>query len=457
MRGVAAQAGAVRRAARTALAGLVAGLALLTVAVPAAATTAVPAALVDSTIDEVAAALEQDPVIVEEVMGNGDAAGAHDRLREVIDGSDVPIYVVLGSTPRGLSQSDPANDLAVRLRSRLGDGIFFIALTSGPPRHEAWGVPEATQFSIAVYDAYPRARDLAFPDVDWNNDSSESRPRGLSDVADAQIAATIAAGGAPWGITDDALDEIATAPWAPLPEELPRSYDEATPGGRWVVGTAVGLSVLLVGLRLLLWATASREPRRRVPASASAVLAPTRLDLADLVERANQDATRLARELADAPSSPYADSAVGYRTAAEAVLRDLDDLSSPEDKARYGRQLRDAVGALVLAKAGRHELGRAGKPGTERYVPCFFDPLHGRAFHAVSDPGRRSVDVPACRRCSEALSSGGTPRALIFPPVRRRQLRPYYEENTVWARTGYGALDGQLWATVTAERAGVDR
>ncbi len=449
--------------ARTALAGVLGSLALLaaspavaTAALPAADTTPVPV-LVDSTVDQVAAALKQDPVIVEQVMGNGDAAGAHDRLRDVIDGSDAPIYVVIGSTPRGLGESDPANDLAVRLRSRLGAGIFIIALTHGPPRHAAWGVPEATQYSNAVYDAYKKMLPLAYPDVDWETYDSENRPRGLSDVAYAQIAATVAAGGAPWGIDDTALEEIATASWAPLPEELPRSYDAATPGGRWVVGTVVGLSVLLVGLRLVLWATASRKARQRSTAEATA-LTPTRLDLADLVARAERTTTKLADELAGASSSPYADAAVGYRTAAEAVLRDLEDLSLPEDKARYGTQLRDAVGALVLANAGRHELGRAGKGGgTERYVPCFFDPLHGRAFHTVSAPGRAAVDVPACRRCSETVSSGGTPRALIFPPVRRRQLRPYYEESTVWARTGYGALDDELWRAVVADRAGVDR
>jgi hypothetical protein len=46
--------------------------------------------------------------------------------------------------------------------------------------------------------------------------------------------------------------------------------------------------------------------------------------------------------------------------------------------------------------------------------------------------------VPVCERCIEALSTGIAPDALLDDG------RPYLERDTVWSRTGYGALDDDL-------------
>jgi len=35
---------------------------------------------------------------------------------------------------------------------------------------------------------------------------------------------------------------------------------------------------------------------------------------------------------------------------------------------------------------------------------------------------------------------------------RLRRLRPYWENDDVWARTGFGAIDDDLWRAVLADR-----
>ncbi|MGH1563441.1 hypothetical protein [Mumia sp. DW29H23] len=449
MRGdAAARARAVRRAARTALAGLVAALALA-VGSPAHA-----AATPDDpderlfTVDELAARLEQDPVLVQQVLGNGDADGAEERIREAIADADVPIYVALVADPGGLADRFPSQDLSTKLHKRLGDGYYIVQVSESILMIDGWGVPDPTSLSLARNDATEVARVA-------NDHLEEGRPR-VTPPADAQIAAELATGGEPFEIDPDRAVEITKLPGNVAPPAysvLDDDPDPSTPGSRAVVATVVGVGALLVGLRLLLWLTA---PKRRRPTRT--VARTTReLELAPLVARANRETTRLSREVADAPTGPNADAAVGFLGAAEAVLRDLETLAEPEDR-QYGVQLRDAVGALVLAQSGQFELGRAKRktdPG--RYRPCFFDPLHGRAESTVEVPGRTAVEVPACRRCAAAARDGGQPDALVFGSPARRRPRPYYEERTVWARTGYGALDGELWSTVLDERAGASR
>lgn len=395
------------------------------------------------TVDQIVAALRKDPVLVQQVLGNGDAAGARERIRASVADSAHPVYVVLVTDPGGLADKFPARDLARKLYNRLGDGYYVVQVTRSILEVEGWGVPEPVRASLATSEAVDAAR-LA-------NDHFETGRARVTPVAQAQIAAEIAAGGEPFAMEPERAIEIANlpgnlavAPYSILDEDDP---EPTTPGKRAVVATVVGVGVLLVGLRLLLWLTA---PRRRGPTRGAAGWTPTDLDLSDLVSRAEEEVTRLSRDLAEAPTGSLTDTAVGYKEAADAVLRALDSQAEPRDH-RYGAQLRDAVGALVLARAGRDVLER----GDHR--PCFADPLHGRATGRVEIPGRRAVAVPLCARCAASVKGGTAPDALVFAHPARRRPRPYYEERTLWARSGYGALDDTWWSTVLAARAGTKR
>jgi len=445
---------AVRRAAR-AVAAVLASVVVL--AMPAAAAADRESAR-DSdrdsdrdsarTVDEIAAALKDDPVLVQQVFGNGDAAGAAERIRATVAESEHPIYVALVADPGGLADKLPSQDLASKLHKRLGDGYYIVQVTRSILMVEGWGVPDPVSLSLARNDAVQAVTEA-------NMHLEPGRLR-VTPTAEALIVSEMAVDGEPFAMDPDRAIEIANLPGNVAPEDysLLDDSEPATPGSRAVIATAVGVGTLLVGLRLLLWLTA---PRRRGPRGAAASWTVTDLDLADLVARAEQETTRLSHDLAKAPPGPYADTAAGYQSAADSVLRGLMTPAEPGGR-RYGPQLREAVGALVLAQAGRAELGRHGRkedPGP--YRPCFFDPLHGRATGTVDVPGRGDLEVPACRPCAASVSNGRTPDALAFAFPSRRRPRPYYEERTVWARTGYGALDDAWWSTLLSLRPGAGR
>ena len=95
---------------------------------------------------------------------------------------------------------------------------------------------------------------------------------------------------------------------------------------------------------------------------------------------------------------------------------------------RKGKPI-DDLGALVLAERGREVL-----KGKER-DRCYFDPRHaGWAKTTRWTTGRATIYVPACTKCAKAIAADKVPDSLWDGD------RPYWQRETVWARTGMGAL-----------------
>jgi hypothetical protein len=100
----------------------------------------------------------------------------------------------------------------------------------------------------------------------------------------------------------------------------------------------------------------------------------------------------------------------------------------------------DWVGALLLARHGLAVMqGRPWPP------PCFFGPLHGDGVEPTRwSMGERTVEIPACGSCAGAVREGLAPDGLLD------RGRPYWERDTLWARTGFGALEDDLADRVLA-------
>ena len=95
---------------------------------------------------------------------------------------------------------------------------------------------------------------------------------------------------------------------------------------------------------------------------------------------------------------------------------------------RKGKPI-DDLGALVLAERGREVL-----KGSER-ERCYFDPRHqGWAKPTRWTTNRATIQVPACSKCAKAIASDKVPDSLWDGD------RPYWQRETVWARTGIGSL-----------------
>ncbi|WP_193607045.1 hypothetical protein [Nocardioides lijunqiniae] len=399
------------------------------------------------TLDDLVAALEQDPVNVQQLRGNGHTAEIDAALTEIVESSDIPIYVALVGELPELSADRPAEDLAVRLQSNLEpDALYIVAV----------GRTGGTTFSyggddVGVESAIYEGLQKTYGDYDYD------APR-ASDAGRAAMIATVASSDD--GTISDSLVETYTedATWtSPRYESRQDAYLHSEVAG---LSLCVGVLVALTLWRLTrTWALRAVVPapapgahgratgrdslptgrtRQEVDAAARALASDAMPDVEDVRGQASSTLDKLAAELTRKPSGPGVDDALGCRVAAEQVV-DSDDVL-------------DVVGALVLARAGRELLQDPDRP----YRPCFLNPLHGRGYVETSAPvgGDDEVTVPVCRRCSKA---GGTARGYEPLLARRRGLvsrapRPYYEGDTVWARTGFGSLDPDLWRRVTEDR-----
>lgn len=151
------------------------------------------------------------------------------------------------------------------------------------------------------------------------------------------------------------------------------------------------------------------------------------LDPDALRHQAREELTRLSGALAAAGSPPPA--AFDLYAAASKALEDE-------------RRPVDLVAAVALARSGDAAL--AGRPT----APCFFDPRHGTGTERTRwRLGREEAVLPACRACAKAVRRGRAPAAL------QDRGRPYFEQDTLWARTGFGAVDDALPARVLAGEA----
>jgi hypothetical protein len=186
-------------------------------------------------------------------------------------------------------------------------------------------------------------------------------------------------------------------------------------------GIPNGLLTALAGLAVFTPLTARWWRRRPRPAPRlRASEAP-----ADVERQARDALAALAGRLESAHSAP------------DAAFRLYDAASKAVGEARHPV---DWVGALVLAREGAMAVeGRLSPP------PCFFNPLHGDGDDRTRwSLGGRTAEIPACRSCARSVRRGIAPASLLD------RGRPYWERDTLWARTGFGALDEDLTDRVLA-------
>jgi hypothetical protein len=211
----------------------------------------------------------------------------------------------------------------------------------------------------------------------------------------------------------------------------PDPYDEGSgPTTEDLVAmTFFGLGVLAAfGIPTFRWwrrrgrgasARAPHEHPRRPPA----VVEPE----ADVPARVSSALARLATAIA----------------AAEQPSDAVFELYSAASKAdREARSTIDHMGALQLAQDAAALL-----EGREPRRRCFFDPRHRRAVTETRwRLGNEESEVPACRRCERALRAGHMPDTL------GDRGKPYFERDSVWARTGFGTIDHDVAARVLSGR-----
>ena len=346
----------------------------------------------DDRVNTIVRALRADPVYVSSSLSRAVPPAQVAALRRAVAASPDPAFVVVAPSFGEEPALGTLRALPDLLHDRLDrDGLYLAVDASSWPHAQAFGVQPATDI------------DRLFKLV--ADDRPDARPGEAARYA---------------------LTLLTTGNRAPLPRQ-PRRYEDSV-NALPVVAAGLGAGVLAFGALGWPWLAGLRrrreeraaEPPGRAPASPP-------LDADTLRGDAHTALAELSAALAAAPQPP--DAAFDAYAAASKLL--ADDPRAIE-----------LLGALELARAGRAALrGDARRP-------CFFDPRHGTGTDVTRwQLGTEETDIPACRACARAIEQGRAPLAL------RDDGRPYFERDTLWARTGFGAIADDLPARVLAGEA----
>ncbi|CAB4922000.1 unannotated protein [freshwater metagenome] len=404
----------------------VAVLVLLVVAVLA---TGVPVerAGADTTPAQVARALERSSVYIDPALDGQISPTATGRLKRAVEASGERVFVALVPIVDGDRYDGQVRTFLAALRSRLArDGIVVAADGRYLRVDERRGGRQVRRQE--VQDAESLANYADEGGESYDRPLLERVERFLANLRQSpqRLAARVAA---------DERRKAETSRAFRRREQDRRAGADEDGGfpllvvGLLVVGLAVGAALVLRRRR---GATAVDGPLPVVPAR---VFEHARAaQRAELHEDADAELLALATLLDEQPVPR------GER-AQDAYQRALDAYTAARRRSVEDASTVDLVGVLVLVDLARGELATAaaleagGRPPA-RVPLCTFHPLHGRSARTVR--WERGLRVPACAACSAAVRSDGTPDAL------RDGDRPYFEGDTVWARTGYGAFADDL-------------
>lgn len=164
------------------------------------------------------------------------------------------------------------------------------------------------------------------------------------------------------------------------------------------------------------------------------------------------DAYSIAGRIVDDPDSDQVDLAgalVLLRTAAQDVDAVEQTLEEPSTK-QNGKANADGGKPGKPGKSGKSGK-RSGAGRRKDAAPralCLFDPLHGDSVRTVraEAPGTGRIVVPACDFCADEVDAGRSPDWLFDGG------KPYIEQDTVWARSVFGATGADLVREVQRSR-----
>ncbi len=364
------------------------------IALPASPATAAPG---DSRATQLTRELQRDPVYISPSLSRVTTSEQVADLRRQV--ADMPFRTFVAIVPRYRDEpgSRLAGDLSTVLRDRIGeDGLYVLSDGSSTIEARAFGVRtqgEIRRVGSTVLDAVP-TRDGPIARVSFALDhlaTGRTSDRSVRSVGDAndRLPYLVMAGGAAVGLFVP-LGVVAVLPGSPRR----RAEDRARRAALKAAGPAPDPTISSPDA-----ADAQREARDALLTLGKAIEAAP--DPSDDVMRTFEAAT----------------TALGW------------DDARPVDH----------VGAMVLATRAQRALDG------DIPAPCFFDPRHRDGDRASRwRRGKQDVVIPVCSTCARALSRDKTPVSL------GDRGRPYWEQDTVWARTGFGAIDERVADAVLA-------
>lgn len=405
-------------------------------------------------LDQLAEALREDRVVIDRVMGSGEAQESHDRIAELVREVPFPVYVALVEEVEGMpdtSSGDVNEQVATLLHRRLGgSGLYLVQTAGGPMRATGFGLDADSNRLTSGFYAVGDALEEAIPESTRVPAvvEAEATVRAAEDLVEhARGEDDLPDGASP--LAGDDLEELGEraevlgvrAEWRPSSKDFIEVREASTGFSVLMGGLAALVIALLAGQSLRGWPRAGRGQ-----GAARGAGGPTVPDVETERKRAGELLDGLAAALAATDWSQVADLEVAERArTARVAAEPLLDSSDPVD----------LIGAQVLARAGSTDLTRGTRGKGAPLTTCFFDPRHSQGRSRVSwRLGDGHVEVPCCRRCEKAVDRGRTPEQLHVRHGWRRRAVPYWSRGDVWARTGLGSTTDFLARDVLADRGG---
>ena len=407
--------------------GVVLALTLVGV-VPAAAS---PADTVPENASEaITSSLAESPVHVDPAYSSALTEEVRQEAVDLIEGSDLPLYVVAVPMVEGDTWDGDPENLAVLVHDRMGGGRAHILVFANDRMH---GRDFGSGSDLpAHYGALTSSYATGFSG-NLGQLVEVSVETALSEDPEAAYTAA-----------SEAYEEQREDAAGPM-SGFWRGDGTGAPGWLWP-SVAVLALLLAVGA---VW----RSRRARVPSMpALAVTQHAGFDNADraaldrLVERGATDLVELGERLGQLRSRSRSEEATRLLQhaldARSAAAKVHDRMIATEPT------LPDAAGVLVLLDMAEDAILRSRSRSREPRVHCYANPLHGNTTTRTDwreFGGTRTVRVPLCAECAKAVRERRRPRVL--PDHHRGSEVPYYDvpaEESVWSATGYGALRDDL-------------
>ncbi|RKS07892.1 hypothetical protein DFP74_3578 [Nocardiopsis sp. Huas11] len=421
-------------------AALALSVAALLWAAPAAAHADAPA---ESPAQAIATALAESPVYVDPSYDSAFPEEARTAAVAAIEGSGLPVRVVLAPLVDGDTWDGDAQRLAAAVHDRAGGGdAHYLLLEDGRlvgtdmpasttepsdqrAHYAALAASYATDFDAPVAEQVELAVEYAVSD-----DPAAAYEEQMRAYEESQElgSATPETGSEPG--TDARADTGSGA------------EGSGGPGGvwPWIGGGAVAVLLLVGGY---LWWT-RRRPMPTLPQHAAFANADQARREA-LERQVDREITEVGERLGALRPAP---GTAASRALGEAL--DAHDAARRVAETMREGSLADVVGALVLLDLAEDGLAAAssgrGSPARRRH--CYANPLHGT--DTTETDWRRlgatqTVRVPLCGACAKAVRT--RTRLNVLHVAHEGRSVPYHEvpvEESVWAATGFGALADDL-------------
>jgi MYXO-CTERM domain-containing protein len=370
---------------------------------------------------DIAAQLRRSPLVVDPALAEAVPAAQRHAVLRAIKAAPYPVWAVLVPLTPGDRYGGDASRFLNVIHGRLGRDGVYVTVDDRLLTTEAFGV------------------DDDHPDLYQASTVGNFESREFDEPQIAKVRRFVEVLGAPdltarYERTEARLRRQREQ-FAPPPAATADGEDEGG-GSGWLL--PVGVLALLGAGGVFVHRRRHRHAR---PAPVDEALLPARVfqhahtaqadELREQIEeRLLTFADRIDRT--GTPSDPAAQERQQHALDAYAAARRV--LSSDP-------RMVDLVGALVLVEDGTHALAAAealetGRPAPRPVPLCFFDPRHPGSTKPIE--WKPDLTVPACGTCRGELRGGRSPDAL------RDDGHPWFETDSLWARTGFGLFEPDL-------------